>query len=92
MSDNPKLCCDCRYYRPFDVFPPSCAHERAMGPVDLVDGSRARSLCMTMRAPAERCGVDGKLFERRPTLRERVGGWLRMAKARSPLRRSPGSQ
>jgi hypothetical protein len=68
-----KLCKDCRWAS-FSHGPAACIHENALGELNVVHGGRVGTECVSMRygGGGRKCGQEGKLWEPRPTLWERL--------------------
>ena len=83
MSAEIKLCKDCKWYE-FDGWHDTsyCKNKctfKEEKVIDFVAGDYVKRLKVNAWRAREfgACGVEGKYFERRPTLLERVKGWLK---------------
>ena len=70
MIDEPKICAKCKHHQIVDVYP-KCFHP-SLG-VDIITGKQKHEGCALARTGLYdvKCGIEGKLFERRdakPTL------------------------
>ena len=83
MNDKPRICADCKYGYFYAAMGPKgseagCLHPTVMGPetLDLTTGRRYHPYAHYGAEPARKkdgaCGPSGKLWERRPTLREKL--------------------
>lgn len=65
-----KLCINCKHIRASDTKADEC--KLAVSRVSLVDGHTIFEACYSARKPYESCGPEGKLFEQKESIWQRV--------------------
>ena len=60
-----KLCKDCRWHDPAELYPWTCHAPNAKRRIDFVYGGVLPTHCANQRADADGCGPEGKLYEAR---------------------------
>lgn len=75
MTDEVKLCVDCKHYRWMSNGAAKCKHPEAVLAVDPVHGGKTELQCDVMRrGSSARCGMEARYFEQRegPSRRPRA--------------------